>query len=65
VEALMKKERHDETQFITNFGGKNQFESQLVRFVKIFIPSYAFDNPVLTILGPLLRDFMDNSIGQF
>jgi hypothetical protein len=31
VEALRKKERGDETQFTTKFGGKNQFGSQLFR----------------------------------
>jgi hypothetical protein len=37
VEALRQKERHDETQFITNFGGKTNLSPNyfvLFRFVK-------------------------------
>jgi hypothetical protein len=44
VEALKKKERQDETQFITKIGGKTSLGSQLFCFVKISFP--------ITILMP-------------
>ncbi len=42
VEALRKKERGDETQFTTKFGGKTSLGPSYFVF-KNFIPSYAFD----------------------
>jgi hypothetical protein len=42
LEALRKKKRQDETQFITKIGGKTSFSLSYL-FCKIFIPSYMFD----------------------
>jgi hypothetical protein len=42
VEALRKKERHDETQFTTKLVGKLLWVPDIL-FCKIFIPSYTFD----------------------
>jgi hypothetical protein len=44
VEVLMKKERHDETQFTTkNWLEKTSLDPSYFDFCKIFIPSYTFD----------------------
>jgi hypothetical protein len=43
VEALRQKEREDETQFTTKIGRKTSLGPSYFLFVKIFIPSYAFD----------------------
>jgi hypothetical protein len=41
VEALKKKERQDETQFITKIGGKTSLGPSYFVVCKIFIPYYA------------------------
>ncbi len=44
VEALRNKETQDGTQFTTKIGGKKtSLDPSYFLFVKIFIPSYAFD----------------------
>jgi hypothetical protein len=43
LEALMNKERHDETQFTTKIVGKFSLGPSYYRFVKFSFPVYTFD----------------------
>jgi hypothetical protein len=44
VEAIGKKERQDETQFMTKIGGKTSLDHSLFRLVKFSFPvTYTFD----------------------